>query len=72
MVLKSRFPSCPTQITGNEGGIGEIEDKAESLAQWALRLGDTAYVLEVGSLTLKGDAKTIAKDKNVIKAYLGG
>jgi ABC-type branched-subunit amino acid transport system ATPase component len=38
----------------------------------ALRLAKTAYVMEVGVITLHGDAKTISDDPNVIKAYLGG
>jgi ABC-type branched-subunit amino acid transport system ATPase component len=29
-------------------------------------------VMEVGAITMKGDAKVIAQDANVIKAYLGG
>jgi tetratricopeptide (TPR) repeat protein len=37
-VLRNLFPSCPTQITGSEGGIDEVANHARSLAQWALRL----------------------------------
>jgi branched-chain amino acid transport system ATP-binding protein len=44
----------------------------EQNARMALKLANTAYVLEVGTLTLQGDAKTVANDANVIKAYLGG
>jgi branched-chain amino acid transport system ATP-binding protein len=44
----------------------------EQNARMALRLAKTAYVMEVGVITLHGDAKTIADDPNVIKAYLGG
>ena len=44
----------------------------EQNARMALRLAKTAYVMEVGAITLHGDAKTIANDPNVIKAYLGG
>jgi branched-chain amino acid transport system ATP-binding protein len=44
----------------------------EQNARMALRLANTAYVLEVGAIALKGDAKVIAKDEYVIKAYLGG
>ena len=44
----------------------------EQNARMALKLSDTAYVLEVGSITMKGDAKTIAQDQNIVKAYLGG
>jgi branched-chain amino acid transport system ATP-binding protein len=43
----------------------------EQNARMALRLANTAYVLEVGTIALKGDAKIIAKDEYVTKAYLG-
>jgi branched-chain amino acid transport system ATP-binding protein len=43
----------------------------EQNARMALRLAKTAYVLEVGKMTLKGDAKVIARDEYVSKAYLG-
>jgi branched-chain amino acid transport system ATP-binding protein len=44
----------------------------EQNAKMALRLADSAYVLEVGTIALQGDAKTVAKDEYVAKAYLGG
>ena len=44
----------------------------EQNARMALRLANTAYVLEVGSIALKGEAKTVSKDEYIIKAYLGG
>jgi branched-chain amino acid transport system ATP-binding protein len=43
----------------------------EQNARMALRLANTAYVLEVGTIALKGDAKLIAKDEYVTRAYLG-
>ncbi len=43
----------------------------EQNARMALRLANSAYVLEVGKLTLQGDAKTVANDEYVINAYLG-
>jgi branched-chain amino acid transport system ATP-binding protein len=43
----------------------------EQNARMALRLANTAYVLEVGTIALKGDAKIIAKDEYVTRAYLG-
>jgi branched-chain amino acid transport system ATP-binding protein len=43
----------------------------EQNARMALRLANTAYVLEVGTIALKGDAKIIAEDAYVTKAYLG-
>jgi branched-chain amino acid transport system ATP-binding protein len=44
----------------------------EQNARMALKLANTAYVLEVGTVALQGDARTVANDANVIKAYLGG
>ncbi len=44
----------------------------EQNARMALRLANMAYVLEVGSIALKGDAKKVAKDDYIVKAYLGG
>jgi branched-chain amino acid transport system ATP-binding protein len=38
----------------------------------ALQLAKTAYVMEVGKITLSGDAKDVAKNDGVVKAYLGG
>jgi branched-chain amino acid transport system ATP-binding protein len=52
--------------------IGMTIVLVEQNARMALELAKTAYVMEVGSITLKGDAKVIAQDENVIKAYLGG
>jgi len=36
----------------------------------ALSQAKTAYVLEVGTIVLKGDAKVIAKEDYVTKPYL--
>jgi len=44
----------------------------EQNARMALRLAKTAYVLEVGRITASGDAKRIAEDDHVTRAYLGG
>jgi branched-chain amino acid transport system ATP-binding protein len=44
----------------------------EQNARMALRLAKTAYVLEVGRITASGDAKQIATDDYVTRAYLGG
>jgi branched-chain amino acid transport system ATP-binding protein len=56
-----------TQI--NKTGVTIV--LVEQNARMALRLAKTAYVLEVGMIALKGDAKIIAKDEYVTKAYLG-
>jgi branched-chain amino acid transport system ATP-binding protein len=44
----------------------------EQNALAALRIADYAYVLESGSLKLTGPAKELAKDDEVVRAYLGG
>lgn len=43
----------------------------EQNARMALRLANTAYVLEVGRIAQKGPAGEISKDEHVAKAYLG-
>jgi branched-chain amino acid transport system ATP-binding protein len=43
----------------------------EQNARMALRLANTAYVLEVGRITQKGPASEISRDEHVAKAYLG-
>jgi len=44
----------------------------EQNALAALRVADYAYVLESGSLKLQGPARQLAKDEEVVRAYLGG
>jgi branched-chain amino acid transport system ATP-binding protein len=44
----------------------------EQNALAALRVADYAYVLESGSLKLEGPARELAKDEEVVRAYLGG
>ena len=44
----------------------------EQNALAALRIADYAYVLESGSLKLEGNAKQLADDPAIAKAYLGG
>lgn len=44
----------------------------EQNALAALRVADRAYVLESGSLKLAGPAVDLAKDPEIVKAYLGG
>ncbi len=57
-----------TQI--NQTGVTIV--LVEQNARMALELANKAYVMEVGSITMNGDAKVIARNENVIKAYLGG
>jgi len=54
----------------NRRGISII--LVEQNARVALRLSQRAYILEVGSIVLEGDARELAKDERVKKAYLGG
>ena len=44
----------------------------EQNALAALRVADRAYVLESGSLKLSGSAAELARDSEVVNAYLGG
>lgn len=68
----------PIMVREVEKIIKEINRKGvtvllvEQNAHMALELADLAYILEVGTVSLSGDAKSLAKDERVIKAYLGG
>lgn len=44
----------------------------EQNARAALRVADTAYVMDSGRIVLEGDAASMAKDPRVSAAYLGG
>ena len=44
----------------------------EQNALAALRVADRAYVLESGSLKLEGPAAQLARDEEIVRAYLGG
>jgi len=67
-IMVSEVAKIITQI--NQTGVTIV--LVEQNARMALKLADTAYVLEVGSITSEGDAKAIAKDESLMKAYLGG
>lgn len=67
-IMVNEVAKIITQI--NQTGVTII--LVEQNARMALELAKTAYVMEVGSITMKGEAKVIAQDENVIKAYLGG
>ncbi len=66
-LMVSEVAKIITQI--NSAGVTIV--LVEQNARMALKLADAAYVLEVGKIALKGDAKTIARDEYVTKAYLG-
>jgi len=44
----------------------------EQNARMALKLAKKAYLLEVGSIVVEGDAAELANDERVKRAYLGG
>lgn len=67
-ILVGEVATIITQISQ----VGVTIVLVEQNARMALNLADTAYVLEVGNITLSGDAKTLAEDEHVKKAYLGG
>ncbi len=53
----------------NKAGVTVV--LVEQNALQALRIADTAYVLEKGRVTLSGKAEQLAKDPSVTAAYLG-
>jgi branched-chain amino acid transport system ATP-binding protein len=53
----------------NESGISII--LVEQNARMALNLASRAYILEVGRITLTGDAGELLHDERVEEAYLG-
>jgi len=54
----------------NREGIAIV--LVEQNARMALKLSKRAYILEIGAVTLEGNAEDIAQDERVKKAYLGG
>jgi branched-chain amino acid transport system ATP-binding protein len=54
----------------HESGVSVV--LVEQNARLALRLSDTAYILETGAIALSGTAKDLAQDERVRKAYFGG
>jgi branched-chain amino acid transport system ATP-binding protein len=44
----------------------------EQNANMALKLANRAYVMEVGTIALEGDAQKLASDEHVRRTYLGG
>jgi branched-chain amino acid transport system ATP-binding protein len=56
--------------TIREGGTTVLLVEQNALA--ALRVADRAYVLESGLLNLEGPARELARDPEIVRAYLGG
>ncbi len=52
-------------------GMGVSILLIEQNARAALQVGDYAYVLETGSVTLEGPAAQVAEDPRVVEVYLG-
>ncbi len=59
------------QIVRDINKMGVTVILVEQNARMALRLANYAYVLEVGEVSLKGDAKVVATDDYILNAYLG-
>jgi branched-chain amino acid transport system ATP-binding protein len=53
----------------NEAGVSIV--LIEQNARMALKLSHKAYILEVGHIVLQGNARDLANDENVKRAYLG-
>lgn len=66
-LMVSEVAKIVTEI--NKTGVTIV--LVEQNARMALRLAKSAYVLEVGRIAMKGDAKAIAQDEYITKAYLG-
>lgn len=68
---------APVLVTAIFNTITEINRSGTTIllveqnARKALMTAHRAYVLETGSVTMEGEAATIAKDPSVQKAYLG-
>jgi branched-chain amino acid transport system ATP-binding protein len=54
----------------NQSGVSIM--LVEQNARMALNLANMAYIIEVGSIVSEGEAKDLAVDDKVKKAYLGG
>jgi branched-chain amino acid transport system ATP-binding protein len=59
-----------TISTIRESGTTVLLVEQNALA--ALRVADRAYVLESGLLKMQGNARELARDPEVVRAYLGG
>ncbi len=56
--------------TINEMGVSVLI--VEQNALQTLKIADYAYVLEVGEVSMEGNAEDLLKDERLIEAYLGG
>ncbi len=60
------------EIIKSVNSMGVAVVLVEQNARMALKLADTAYVLEVGRVVLSDKAEVLARDERVKAAYLGG
>ena len=60
------------QIIGDINGSGISIMLVEQNARMALELAHKAYIMEVGTIVLEGDAHELANNERVKTAYLGG
>lgn len=60
------------EIIKSINALGVTVVLVEQNARMALRLAESAYVLEVGRVVLSGKAEALAQDQAVVSAYLGG
>ena len=59
------------EIVGEINKSGTTIMLVEQNANMALSIANRAYVLETGEIVLQGEAKDLAADPEVRKAYLG-
>ena len=60
------------EVVAEIKAAGTSQLLVEQNARKALRVADTAYVLEHGEVVLEGAAATLAGDPRIVSAYLGG
>jgi branched-chain amino acid transport system ATP-binding protein len=60
------------EVVAEIKAAGTSQLLVEQNARKALRVADTAYVLEHGEVVLEGAAATLAGDPRMVSAYLGG
>jgi len=66
-VLTKEIMRVIQEINSKGTGILLVEQNV----QYALEISERAYVLEMGSIVLSGEAKQIMNDDHVKRAYLG-
>ena len=67
-VIVERIGEIVREIQANEGLAVLL---SEQNATWALALAQRAVILELGKVTMTGDAHELLEDPNVRRAYLG-